>query len=146
MKLILILFTCITLIYSPNSNESGTCTGSANCTACSTCEYCKYCNSGGTCGVCSIGTKNHGYDVIPTYKKPNNSPSTIPKSKISPNSIFTVSATTLNLRTGAGTNYSIISVLHYGDLVKVVEIYGNWRKIIVVATLETGYVYGAYLK
>lgn len=147
MKLILILFTCVTIISSPNSDDSGTCTGSANCTACSTCEYCKYCNGGGgSCGVCSMGSKNHGYDVFPTHKKSNNSPSSIPKTNISPNSIFSVSATTLNLRTGAGTNYSIISELHYGDLVKVIETSGNWRKVIVLTTLETGYVHGTYIK
>ncbi len=93
-----------------------------------------------------MGSKNHGYDVFPTHKKSNNSPSSIPKTNISPNSIFSVSATTLNLRTGAGTNYSIISELHYGDLVKVIETSGNWRKVIVLTTLETGYVHGTYIK
>lgn len=32
---------------------SGTCTGSANCTACTNCNYCGYCSNGGSCGVCS---------------------------------------------------------------------------------------------
>ena len=41
----------------------------------------------------------------------------------------TVSARKLNLRTGAGENYSVIGLLHKGDAVKPVKTKGDWTEI-----------------
>jgi len=41
----------------------------------------------------------------------------------------TVSSTKLNVRSGAGENYSVIGTLHKGDTVKVVTTKGEWTEI-----------------
>lgn len=51
----------------------------------------------------------------------------------------------LNVRTGAGTSYSISGWLNSGDYVVVISSSGTWKKIVYSGS-SVGYVNGAYLK
>ncbi|MGN1032717.1 MAG: SH3 domain-containing protein [Intestinibacter sp.] len=59
------------------------------------------------------------------------------------NLIKIVNCSSLNLRSGAGTNYSIKQVLSKGTQVTVLSTSGNWSKVSVNGT--TGYLYTSYL-
>ncbi|MCI6738418.1 MAG: SH3 domain-containing protein [Intestinibacter sp.] len=59
------------------------------------------------------------------------------------NLVKIVNCSSLNLRSGAGTNYSIIKTLSKGTQVTVLSTSGNWSKVSVNST--TGYVYSSYL-
>lgn len=60
---------------------------------------------------------------------------------------YTVTASDfLSLRTGPGSGYTEIDRLGYGTSVKVQSFSGNWAKVYVPSTGETGYVYVGYLK
>ncbi len=51
-KLILLVSVLCLLFVVPV--QSGTCSGTASCTACKNCRYCKHCSKlGGSCGVCA---------------------------------------------------------------------------------------------
>ena len=41
----------------------------------------------------------------------------------------TVAATKLNLRTGPGENYSVVGLLHKGDVIKALNVKGDWAEI-----------------
>lgn len=64
-------------------------------------------------------------------------------SESSNNSVKYVNCSSLNLRSGAGTNYSIIKVLYKGTNVTVLSNSNNWSKVSVNGTI--GYVSSAYL-
>ena len=55
----------------------------------------------------------------------------------------TVTASSLNVRSGPGYGYSIIGTLRYGTVVNTVSTSGAWTKI---NSPKTGWVYSAYLK
>lgn len=59
------------------------------------------------------------------------------------NSVKYVNCSSLNLRSGAGTNYSIIKVLYKGTNVTVLSNSENWSKVSVDGTI--GYLYSSYL-
>lgn len=54
-----------------------------------------------------------------------------------------VNATNVNVRVGAGTNYSIAGKLNYKDTLTILAVEGNWYKI--QAGQMTGYVYKDYI-
>ncbi len=56
---------------------------------------------------------------------------------------YTVTATSLNVRSGPGTTYSIIGTLSYGTRVNVVASSGDWRRI---DSPKAGWCNSAYLK
>ena len=60
------------------------------------------------------------------------------------NTIGTVTASRLNLRSGPGTNYSIIHVLYQGNQVKVIGLSGSWYKVL-LSDGRTGWVSKTYL-
>lgn len=56
-----------------------------------------------------------------------------------------VTASALNVRTGPGTTYSIITTIPQGTAVEITDVRGNWYKVNVGA--NTGaYVHSAYIK
>ncbi len=56
-----------------------------------------------------------------------------------------VTATTsVNVRSGAGSNYKVVTVLRKGQVVSKTGTSGNWTKV--TANGKTGYVYTKYLK
>lgn len=59
------------------------------------------------------------------------------------NFVKVVNCSSLNLRSGAGTNYSVKRTLSRGTQVTVLSTSGNWSKVSVNGT--TGYVYSTYL-
>jgi uncharacterized protein YgiM (DUF1202 family) len=148
MRQILYVILTFTLMCNHAFAQGRKCTGSANCTACTTCSGCKHCNEGGgTCGVCSSGNHykggsngNSGSGSIPEYK-----PKVIPKPQKAIGDLYKVSATTLNLRTGPGTSYSIVKELPYGTLVSLVTTSGSWLQVKVVSSGEIGYVLSNYI-
>ncbi len=56
----------------------------------------------------------------------------------------TTSSTALNVRSGAGTSYSVIDTVEKGDIVIILTSSGNWSKILYDG-IKTGYVNSAYL-
>jgi hypothetical protein len=57
---------------------------------------------------------------------------------------YYIATSDLNIRTGAGTSYSVISVLHKGDEVELLSKEDSWCKIKYLG--QTGYVSSKYLK
>ena len=57
----------------------------------------------------------------------------------------TVNATSLNVRSGAGTNYSVVTKLSKGTVVDVIESASNGWKKIKTSSGTTGWVSGSYL-
>ncbi len=66
------------------------------------------------------------------------------KNRISSTTDYCIATTTLNVRTGASTEYSISFTLQEGDEVEVLLKMGDWYKIKYFE--KTGYVYSKYLK
>ena len=59
--------------------------------------------------------------------------------------IATVNASTLNIRTGAGTNYSVINKIYRGETIKIIESNTNgWYKVSLTSG-ATGWCSGEYL-
>ncbi len=56
----------------------------------------------------------------------------------------TTSSTALNVRSSAGTSYSVIDTVAKGDIVIILTSSGNWSKILYDG-IKTGYVNSAYL-
>lgn len=148
MRHILILVSLLTLFCCTSLAQGRKCYGNTPCNACTTCSGCKHCNEGGgTCGVCSTGNHysggsygNGGSGSVPEYK-----PKVVPIQKKAAGDIYKVTASTLNLRTGPGTTYSIVTELPYGTLVSLVTTSGSWLQVRVVATGVTGYVLSTYI-
>lgn len=69
--------------------------------------------------------------------------SAVSTTEASNNSLKYVNCSSLNLRNGAGTNYSIIKVLYKGTNVTVLSSSNNWSKVSVNGTI--GYVSSTYL-
>ena len=69
--------------------------------------------------------------------------SAVSTTEASNNSLKYVNCSSLNLRSGAGTNYSIIKVLYKGTNVTVLSSSNNWSKVSVNGTI--GYVSSTYL-
>ena len=133
------------------SNESGRCVGSAYCTACKNCSACRWCNSGGSCGVCG-GGKSRSSNSFTVPRKSNRTNSNSETSSSPTNSFFTatkktVTSKTLNVRSGPGTQYSVIDVLHEGDLVPAYGAIGEWTKVAYLRYGDSysGYVFSKYL-
>jgi len=157
---------------APISEDGATCYGYDPCGACKDCSRCGHCNSGGRCGVCSGGGStrsqtNHRNSSsysrssngssgstrssyrAPQYYDPTNAPSVRTVYLPAP---ALVSATTLNVRNGPGTEYEILVRLTEGDAVTITEPAGeSWVKIEVTVsdgrefrTLK-GYVFKKYL-
>ena len=57
----------------------------------------------------------------------------------------TVNATSLNVRSGAGTNYSVITKLSKGTVVDVLESASNGWKKVKISNGKIGWVSGSYL-
>ena len=69
--------------------------------------------------------------------------SAVSTTEASNNSLKYVNCSSLNLRSGAGTNYSIIKVLYKGTNVTVLSSSNGWSKVSVNGTI--GYVSSTYL-
>lgn len=91
------------------------CTGSFPCRACKSCEYCKHCNSGGHCGVCGSyrSEQRRQYKATPAIAE----------------GLALVTTHILNLRKGPGTHYEVITQVHRGDRVEVLEVKKDWAKV-----------------
>ena len=86
-------------------------------------------------------TGKEGY-ISPTYIK---LVSKVDKSSTtSSNGVITASS--VNLRSGAGTSYSKVALLQKNDALNILERTGDWYKVTVVATGKTGYVFATYVK
>ncbi len=60
-----------------------------------------------------------------------------------------ISATDVNLRSGPGTNYSVVTMMDYGTKIQFSDgkLYdSHWYKIKILPSLETGYVYSDYVE
>ncbi|SMC71926.1 SH3 domain-containing protein [Papillibacter cinnamivorans] len=64
---------------------------------------------------------------------------------VTESSASAVTAGSLNVRTGAGTSYSVKGTLSYGKTVLVLSASGNWSKILYNGS-QVGYVSSTYLK
>lgn len=122
----------------------GKCTGSGNCNACKTCNYCKYCNSGGSCGVCGKTTTSRSSTT--------NNFSNSSKFSDDPHSpyylkVLRVTAKTLNLRTGPGSNYVILKELDQDEELTFLAQSGNWVKVRTKNFYNnlTGYIFYKYV-
>ena len=56
-----------------------------------------------------------------------------------------INGSNVNLRSGAGTNYSSIAKLQKNDAVTVTGTSGSWTKVTVTKTGKSGYVYSTYV-
>ena len=65
-------------------------------------------------------------------------------SNTSTNTTKKITTANVNLRTGAGTNYSIITTVSSGTVVEVISTSGSWSKVTVGS--KTGYMSNSYLK
>ncbi|HOT27034.1 MAG TPA: SH3 domain-containing protein [Candidatus Ozemobacteraceae bacterium] len=55
-----------------------------------------------------------------------------------------VNCSALNVRTGPGTNYTIVTVIYQGDSVSIVDVVGNWYQINFQGSTNR-YVYKSYI-
>lgn len=149
-----LFLTAFTLLIVNLSNAQGRkCVGSSSCSACTTCSGCQHCaKDGGTCGVCS--SAKHIPSTTPKKKAPAvekksfpvaTSPSN-PNTTTEINIIYVVAATSLNLRSGAGESYSVITPLEYGTELIALTTNGTWWKVKVVKSGLIGYVHSSYIK
>lgn len=137
----------------------GRCSGTTYCSACSNCSGCKHCSqNGGSCGVCSGGTSIP--NKIYSSKKTNSKKSRVTSNKLplisaepttptqfyEEDTVIIIVAEKLNVRSGPGLQYSIVTVLTRGDLITVIESNtSDWVKIKLNKNDAVGYVYGKYL-
>lgn len=147
-------------------SPEGKCTGSAYCSACKNCKYCGYCNSGGSCGVCNPNSSKKSaptYNTYPKYNTPSNNKSDRSNNSSNgsnnnylyslPDDIYSeyylktlvVNTHKLNLRSGPGSNFSIISSLERNDQLIFYAISEDWVKVKVIETGEFGFVASKYL-
>jgi len=56
----------------------------------------------------------------------------------------TVTASALNVRTGPGTSYGIVGVIHNGDAVDIIDISGSWFKVN-AGSYTNKYVHSRYI-
>lgn len=134
----LILLTLFTFMYATTLQAQGRkCIGASPCSACTTCTGCKYCHEqGGTCGVCRSSSST-------SYKKSNNYSYKIEYTK---NTTITVKATTVNLRSGPGTDYPIIIALDkYAKLEVIKTTSEDWVFVMDPVSGKYGYVYREYV-
>ena len=57
-----------------------------------------------------------------------------------------ITANSVNLRSGPGTNYSKVDKLQKMDDVTILEKSGDWYKVTAIAIKKTGYVYASFVK
>lgn len=148
MKQMIFIFILLNAICLNSFAQGRKCYGNSPCNACTTCSGCKHCNEGGgTCGVCSTGKHYNGgsYGSGGSGSTPEYKPKVIPKAQKAVGDLYKVTASTLNLRTGPGTSYTIVKELPYGTLVTLVTTSGSWLQVKVVSTGETGYVLSTYI-
>lgn len=145
----------------------GRCTGSSYCTACTNCSGCKHCaQNGGSCGVCSGGSSrstftssssrssksvkkkkgntnySNSYSTSSYRFYDNSTTASQASEEVLYDSVLTVKTSILNVRSGPGTNYSVIVKLEKGDYVRCIETTNeDWVKVEVVQTGVEGYVY-----
>ena len=75
----------------------------------------------------------------------NNSSNNVNNSSNKVGKIATVTASTLNVRSGAGTNHSVISKVYKGNVVKILNVASNgWNKVQLTSGIS-GWVSGDYL-
>lgn len=55
-----------------------------------------------------------------------------------------VNCSGLNVRTGPGTNYTVVTVIYQGDSVSIVDVVGNWYQINFQGSTNR-YVYKSYI-
>jgi peptidoglycan/xylan/chitin deacetylase (PgdA/CDA1 family) len=65
-------------------------------------------------------------------------------SNVADGSARTVTASALNVRSGAGTNHRVVGVVRNGDMVFVLDTVGNWSRISWQGS--TAYVHSSYLR
>jgi uncharacterized protein YgiM (DUF1202 family) len=157
----LILLNSFIIYKTDFSDEScgGRCSGTAYCSACSNCSGCKHCiQNGGTCGVCSGGStipnKTYSSRKYSNRRSKTNSPklpviNTEPKASTQyyeENSVIIVTTEKLNVRSGPGLQYSILTELTSGDFITILENNNSeWVKIKINKNNVVGYVYSKYL-
>lgn len=57
-----------------------------------------------------------------------------------------ITANSVNLRSGPGTNYSKVDKLQKQDSLTILEKSGDWYKVTAIAIKKTGYVYASFVK
>lgn len=121
----------------------GRCSGDASCTACSNCRYCKHCSKeGGSCGVCAPSpTPAKKAAATKQQAKTNTNPS-----KYKDGQMLEVISETLNVRSGPGTGYDIVTTLNYGDKLTFISYEGEWLYIYVNDKQLNGWVNYKYVK
>lgn len=134
----------------------GKCVGSASCNSCKSCQYCAHCNSGGSCGVCAVYTPSlpQKTNVGSRYITPKTSSSS---SSTKRNQIEKtedailygkVNTTTLNVRSGPGTKWAIVTKLTYGDNVTyAISENPNWCQVLTCDNFDAigGFVAKQYI-
>lgn len=55
-----------------------------------------------------------------------------------------VNCSALNVRTGPGTNYTVVTVIHNGDAVSIIDVAGSWYQINFQGSTNR-YVYKSYI-
>lgn len=123
------------------------CTGSANCTACTTCSGCRHCKKeGGSCGVCSSSSSRKQYRATPSYSTGSGSTYTTKKKDRGYYlKTLVVTSTTLNMRSGPGTNFNISDKLYKNDQLVFLSMQGGWVKVENKKTKNIGYVSSKYV-
>ncbi len=121
--------SCCDTTASALEANSARCTGSSSCRACKTCNYCAYCTGGGSCGVCG-GGKTYSAPNRVSSKGGSRSTNAYSNPSISIGSKASVISSTLNVRSGPGTNFDVVFTLNSGDQVEVMEKPNNgWVKV-----------------
>ncbi|HTM97907.1 MAG TPA: SH3 domain-containing protein [Pedobacter sp.] len=146
------------------SIKEGRCTGSPYCRICSNCSRCIYCSSGGSCGVCSRGKVSESFHnnltnsnkiIIRSHTQgrvqnvfSNGNIYILEDENYSKNYLANaiVIVDKLNLRTGPGVKYPILSYLHKGNKVAYLASIGEWVKIKVLENNLIGFVNRKYIR
>lgn len=116
-------------------STTGKCSGTSSCTACSNCKYCGHCaKGGGTCGVCA-----------PAPKPVKETRSSAVKSHL-PGDKLIVASETLNVRSGAGTDYDVVETLADGEALTYLSQQGDWFEVRVVKSGKRGYVNSKFVR
>ncbi|WP_369075180.1 SH3 domain-containing protein [Dawidia cretensis] len=126
------------------SSSVGRCTGSAYCSACKNCSRCAHCNSGGSCGVCARRSKS--YSIPRQHSSVYSDPSGSNFAPESINQILFIKSQALNLRSGPGTQYTIIGKLTYRQKLTLLAASGEWLKVSVEDSGRVGFVHKNYVK
>jgi len=131
--------------------DYGRCSGDAYCTACKNCSACKHCSKeGGSCGVCA----SYAAPVVAKPRKVKAKAFTAaggttvvkPMKQYKRLQMLEVTSETLNVRDGAGSNYKVLEVINYGDMVTYISHDGEWLYVRVDESGTNGWVNYKFVK